>query len=54
MARSSECLEQYAQKVFDSAGIVREAIFRQLPTPVQLRQQSRDEDNQEHDQRHFE
>jgi hypothetical protein len=31
MARSSECTEQYAQKVFDSAGIVREAIFRQLP-----------------------
>ena len=29
MARSSECTEQYAQKVFDSAGIVREAIFRQ-------------------------
>src|ERR1700733_3778335 len=27
MARSSECLEQYAQKVFDSAGIVRDAIF---------------------------
>jgi len=30
MARSSECTEQYAQKVFDSAGIVREAILRQL------------------------
>jgi hypothetical protein len=30
MARSSECTEQYAQKVFDSAGIVRDAIFRQL------------------------
>jgi hypothetical protein len=27
MARSSECTEQYAQKVFDSAGIVRDAIF---------------------------
>jgi hypothetical protein len=26
MARSSECTEQYAQKVFDSAGIVRDAI----------------------------
>jgi hypothetical protein len=29
MARSSECMEQYAQKVIDSAGIVRDAIFRQ-------------------------
>ena len=29
MARSSECTEQYAQKVFDSADIVREAMFRQ-------------------------
>jgi len=33
MARSSECTEQYAQKVFDSAGIVREAMFRQLTKP---------------------
>jgi hypothetical protein len=30
MARSSECTEQYAQKVIDSADIVRDAIFRQL------------------------
>ena len=33
MARSSECTEQYAQKVFDSAGIVRDvrdAIYHQL------------------------
>ena len=30
MARSSECTEQYAQKVFDSAGIVRDAIFYQV------------------------
>ena len=30
MARSSECTEQYAQKVFDSADIVREAMLRQL------------------------
>jgi hypothetical protein len=30
MARSSERTEQYAQKVIDSADIVREAIFRQL------------------------
>jgi len=30
MARSSECTEQYAQKVIDSADIVREAILRQL------------------------
>jgi hypothetical protein len=29
MARSSECTEQYAQKVFDTADIVREVIFRQ-------------------------
>jgi hypothetical protein len=29
MARSSECTEQYAQKVFDSAGIVREAMLQQ-------------------------
>jgi len=26
MARSSECTEQYAQKVLDTAGIVREAM----------------------------
>jgi len=31
MARSSECTEQYAQKVLDTADIVREAILRQLP-----------------------
>jgi hypothetical protein len=30
MARSSECTEQHAQKVIDSAGIVREAILRKL------------------------
>jgi len=30
------------------------AIFRQLPKPVQPGQQSPDEDNQEHDQHHFE
>ena len=36
MARSSECLEQYAQKVFDSAGIVRDAIFQQLPYNLHL------------------
>ena len=29
-------------------------IFQQLPKPVQLGQQSPDEDNQEHDQHHFE
>ena len=28
MARSSECTEQYAQKVLDTAGIVRDAILR--------------------------
>ncbi len=27
MARSSECTEQYAQKVLDTADIVRDAIF---------------------------
>ena len=31
MARSSECTEQYAQKVLDTAGIVREAMLRQRP-----------------------
>jgi hypothetical protein len=30
------------------------AIFQQLPTPVQLEQQSPREQNQEHDERHFE
>jgi hypothetical protein len=30
MARSSECTEQYAQKVFDRADIVRDAMFYQL------------------------
>jgi hypothetical protein len=30
MARSSECTEHYAQKVFDSADIVRDGILRQL------------------------
>ena len=34
MARSSECAEQYAQKVFDSADIVREGIYRQQSCPV--------------------
>jgi len=29
VARSSECTEQYAQKVFDNADIVRDAIYRQ-------------------------
>jgi hypothetical protein len=29
MARSWECTEQYAQKVLDTAGIVRDAMFRQ-------------------------
>ena len=29
MALSSECTEKYAQKVLDTADIVREAIFRQ-------------------------
>jgi hypothetical protein len=40
MARSSECTEQYAQKVFDSAGIVRDAILQQL-SPVHLQPISR-------------
>jgi hypothetical protein len=30
MARSWECRDHYAQKVFDTADIVREAIFQQL------------------------
>jgi hypothetical protein len=29
MARSSECKEQYAQKVLDTADIVRDAMLRQ-------------------------
>jgi len=29
MARSSECTERHAQKVIDSAGIVRDAMLRQ-------------------------
>jgi hypothetical protein len=29
MARSWECTEQYAQKVLDTAGIVRDAMLRQ-------------------------
>jgi len=40
MARSSECTEQYAQKVFDSAGIVRDAMFRQLAVCFTLRCES--------------
>ena len=34
MARSSECTEQYAQKVLDTADIVRDAIYQQLPPRV--------------------
>jgi hypothetical protein len=30
MARSSECTEQYAQKVLDTADFVRDACSRQL------------------------
>ena len=30
MARSSECKEWHAQKVIDSAGIVREAMLQQV------------------------
>jgi len=33
MARFSKCTEQYAQKVFDSADIVRDAILHQLTRP---------------------
>ena len=32
MARSSECKEWHAQKVIDSAGIVRDAMLRQSTT----------------------
>jgi hypothetical protein len=32
--RSSECTEQYAQKVLDTAGIVRDAIFQQPRPPT--------------------
>src|ERR1017187_9920525 len=37
MARSSECTDQYAQKVFDNADIVRDAIFRQLNKAARAR-----------------
>jgi hypothetical protein len=37
MARSSECKEQYAQKVLDTADIVREAMFRQLTPRLLLK-----------------
>jgi hypothetical protein len=40
MARSSECTEQYAQKVIDSAGIVRDACFRQPSGKIPLLEQS--------------
>jgi hypothetical protein len=30
MARSSECRDQFAQKAFDTADVVREAMLRQL------------------------
>jgi hypothetical protein len=33
MARSSECTESYAQKVIDTADIVRDAILCQLRSP---------------------
>jgi hypothetical protein len=36
MARSSECTEQYAQKVIDSADIVREAMFQELAIQADL------------------
>jgi hypothetical protein len=35
MARSSECTEQYAQKVLDTADFVRDALF----PPVQVKRQ---------------
>ena len=31
MALFSECMDRYAQKLLDTAGIVREAMFQQLP-----------------------
>jgi hypothetical protein len=45
MARSSECTDQYARKVLDTADIVRDAIFHQptsnfLITPFFLLQDS--------------
>jgi hypothetical protein len=36
MARSSECTGLYAQKVLDTADIVREAMFQQQPTTETL------------------
>jgi len=32
MALSSECTDEYAPKVLDTADIVRDAIFHQLPS----------------------
>ncbi len=34
MALLSECTESYAQKLLDTADIVREAMFRQLTVPA--------------------
>jgi len=34
MARSSACTEQHAQKVIDTADIVRDAIFHQLVSEI--------------------
>jgi hypothetical protein len=36
MARSLECKEQYAQKVLDTADIVREAMFVRRDSAVKL------------------
>jgi hypothetical protein len=36
MALFSECTDRYAQKLLDTADIVREAIYRQLPCPAQI------------------
>ena len=41
MARSSECTEQYAQKVIDSAGIVRDAWLQQLTSGLLVIQDQR-------------
>ena len=41
MALFSECTDRYAQKLLDTADIVREAIYRQLSSPQTARGSSR-------------
>jgi hypothetical protein len=45
MARSSECTEQYAQKVLDTADIVRDAWYRQVCYSGEVSMESHDLDD---------